>query len=340
MSTKCGLRKTSFSAALGLCLLATLLPARWAHSRGSDPCTAPGLDFPAFAFWRAYLGKEQIHVADAKAKCIRPVTLPTHAYFLQFSFPVGGTTDRGRLAWLEASAGVAYIVGVDFTVNPVTRNLTVYPKKTLYTGTAGPISLSVDGLSLYTTRHPVVGEVVIDRQPLDVTGSPFGPAVTVFQAVPGDSIMGISVNGPESVIYADYREYPSAMSMPQLVWIPLDGSNTINVIDSNSVLMDLAPAAHPTLDMVAYDLDIPVAQIGTTGCDPLVIKDIGGATVNYPFAPRFGIKSTWMNGKLLAEGRTKPSKVKSCGYTGTIMQLDPATGVQTPLTSGHDPDGR
>ncbi len=36
-----------------------LLPARWAHSRGSDPCTAPGLDFPAFAFWRAYLARSR-----------------------------------------------------------------------------------------------------------------------------------------------------------------------------------------------------------------------------------------------------------------------------------------
>ena len=97
--------------------------------------------------------------------------------------------------------------------------------------------------------------------------------------------------------------------------------------------------AHPSLDLVVYDDYIPIAQ-QTNGCDPLVIKDIGGATVPYPLPLAYGLKPTWVNDKVLADGRAPKFHDVGCDYTGTIMQLDPISGVQTPLVTGHDPDGR
>ena len=54
----------------------------------------------------------------------------------------------------------------------------------------------------------------------------------------------------------------------------------------------------------------------------------------------YGLKPTWVNDKVLADGRAPRLQDGGCDYTGTIMQLDPNTGVQTPLVTGYDPDGR
>ena len=52
------------------------------------------------------------------------------------------------------------------------------------------------------------------------------------------------------------------------------------------------------------------------------------------------MKSTWLNGKVLADGRARSSRDDGCNYTGIIMQTDSVTGEQTALISGYDPDGR
>ena len=52
------------------------------------------------------------------------------------------------------------------------------------------------------------------------------------------------------------------------------------------------------------------------------------------------MKSTWLNGKVLADGRIQPTRGDNCAETGIDDMIDPVTGEQTALTSGYDPDGR
>jgi hypothetical protein len=97
---------------------------------------------------------------------------------------------------------------------------------------------------------------------------------------------------------------------------------------------EFSPAADPWSDRVAYQ-----KSPDTSGsCDNLVTSDVNGHPT-YPLQPAYVMKSTWLNGQVLADGQASTSR-GGCSYTGTIMQTDPATGVQTALTSGYDPDGR
>jgi hypothetical protein len=213
----------------------------------------------------------------------------------------------------------------------------VLPRKILYTGTAGNISLSKNGLSLYTTRFPAEGGVVIDRQVLDSAGSPVGAPATVFSAPADRTLMGISVNSADTLLFADSRLRQSPTSPYEVIWIPLDGSNMFNVVATVPGRFDTDPAAHPTLDLVVYQNRVAESK----GCDQLIIKDLGGATVNYPNAPKYGLRPAWVGNKVVADGRTKPDwYYGTCSYTGTIMQLDPATGIQSALINGYAPDGR
>lgn len=322
------------SALASLVLLLAISPAAWP---ASNPCAAPGLDFPAFAFTRPSGDSQQIYVTDATGKCTRPVLLSRRAYVLQLSYPVNGTSNRGRIAFMDLVDSQAVVVGVDFTVNPTTKQITVLPRKTMYTGTGGNITLSKNGLALYTTRYPAEGGVVIDRQLLDTTGSAVGVPVTVFSAPADRMLFGISVNAADTLLFADSRLRQSPTSPYELVWIPLDGSNTFYVAAMVPGRFDIDPAAHPTLDLVVYQNRVAEPN----GCDQLIIKDLGGATVNYPNMPKYGLRATWVGNKVVADGRTKPHwSHGGCGYTGTIMQLDPATGIQTALISGYTPDGR
>jgi hypothetical protein len=207
----------------------------------------------------------------------------------------------------------------------------------MFTGTGGDISLSKNGLSLYTKRYPAEGGAVIERQALDITGSPVGAPTLLFSTTSDNGLFAISVNSAETLLFADFRPAPRATAPYQVAWIPLDGSNAHYEVASVPGRFDTDPAAHPTLDVVVYQNRVAEPN----GCDQLVIKELGGATLNYPNGPKYGLQPTWVGDKILAEGRTKPHWYHGgCGYTGKIVRLDPATGIQTDLISGYDPDGR
>lgn len=304
----------------------------------SDPCAVAGLDFPAFAFFRISGSAAEFFVADSTGKCVRSVHKsetgagPT----IQFSYPVGGAPNRGRLAWNEGdSASGPTVVGMDFTVDLATRQLTVFPKTIIHAGTGGYITLSKNGNALYTITYPIPEETVIYKYALSPVGAPLGPPETVFEAPAGAIVGSISVNGADTVIFADWHPAPGPPTAPrQLVWIPLDSSNSYYVIESHDEQLEFAPAAHPSSDLVVYQ-DPP--SVGS--CDRLVIKEIGGATVPYPLQPAYGLLPTWLNGMILADGR-EWVRNKGCRYSGIIMRLDPGTGAQTGLTTGRSPDGR
>jgi hypothetical protein len=296
----------------------------------ADPCATAGLDFPAFAFWRANGKNQQIYVADSTGKCIRSVAAIKSGSggggSLQFSL-IDADQARGRVVWVEAPA----VVGVDFTVTG-TNQISVGPKKILYNGSGGGISLSKNGHTLYSTRFLNTGEIHIDRLALDTIGA---TAVSVFQSATTTEYIGtISVNGDETLLFADYKP-PAAYYVYQLAYIPLDSSNSIFAIGSISSSSELSPAVDQgsSSNRIAYQ-----TASGASSCGLLVTSDINGALV-YPSQAASGIKPTWLNGKILADGRVASTR-NGCSYSGTIMQTDPASGVQIALTSGYDPDGK
>ena len=294
---------------------------------GSTPCTT-AVGFPAFAYWKPAGNTIEILVADATGKCVRSVIQSSGTgATIQFSYPVSGTSNRGRIAWVTAPS----VVSVDFTVDAVTRQITVFAKKTIYSGTGGFISLSKNGSALYSTRYSGSGAPVIDRIQLDAVGSPAGVPTLVLQAPAASNLQTISVNGDETVIFADYKPIAGA-SVYKLVWILLTDPNTYHEIDSDnsSNSWEFSPAADPSSSRVAYQK----YSVTSSGCDLLVTSDVNGQPT-YPQQSAYGVKPTWLNGMILADGRTA-----TCSYTGTIMQTDPISGLQVALTSGYDPDGK
>lgn len=298
-----------------------------------DPCTVAGIDFPAFAYWKPSGKGIEILVADAAGKCSRSVikssgTGPT----IEFSYPVVGAdgVTRGRVVWMDAPA----VVAVDFTVVAGTNQISVGARRVVYARTGGYISLSRDGHTLYSSNYLDSGETVINRLSLDPIGAPTPVFTSAADGLSFPSMF--SVNGDETLIFADYPDYSGSSRLSQLVWIPLDGSNTYNVIDEREGQSgEFDPAADPWSSRVAYQK--PTATSGY--CESLVTSDVSGHPA-YPMQPANASSSTWLNGKVLADGRALSTRGNDCAYTGIIMQTDPLTGEQTALTSGYDPDGR
>jgi hypothetical protein len=331
-------KHTFFSATVVAAIGATLALASTTASAGvasGDPCAKPGLDFPAFAFWRPSGKTQQIFVADSTATCIRSVATVKSGTggggSIQFSYPVIGSdnTVTGRVVWVEAPA----VVGVDFTVATGTNQISVGSKKTLYAGTGGGISLSRTGHTLYSTRFLPTGEIFIDKLALDTGGA---AAVPVFRTATTNEYIGtIAVNGDETLLYADYKPIADASFHYQLVLIPLDSSNSLEVLDSNAASRGFNPAVDPwsSSNRVAYQRVAAIAG----SCDVLVTSSDLSTTPVDTLQP--GMKPTWLNGRILADGRVASTR-NGCDYTGTIMQTNPGSGVQTALTSGYDPDGK
>jgi hypothetical protein len=324
----------TFGTALALAS-STAVAAKPGGGGSTDPCAKSGLDFPAFAFWRPSGKAMEILVADAEGKCVRSVIKSSGTGgTIQFSYPVVGSDDvvRGRVAWVDGPA----VVAVDFTVAPGTNLISVGPRRTLYSGTSGYISLSRDGKTLYTTDNSDSGLAVINSLQLDPLGTP----TTVFTAADSVSFpMSISVDGTGSLLYADYATYSSNSTRSyQLVWIPLNESNDYHVIDEReSASGEFSPAADPWSETSRVAYQIPSVTSGS--CDTLVTSDVSG-NPTAPLQTAYVMKSTWLNGKVLADGRAPSTRGVGCSYTGKITQTDPATGIQTVLTSGYDPDGK
>ena len=298
----------------------------------SDPCATPGLDFPAFAFWRPAGQGQQIFVADSTGQCVRSVTSTTGvAATLEFSYPVVGTdgVTGGRVVWVDPPA----VVAVDFAVAAGTNQVSTSPRRTVYTGTGGYISLSRDGKTLYAQRNPESGGTVIEKVRLEPLGAP----MAVFATPAGEDrfTMSMSVNEDESLLFADYVTYAGGSALYQLVWIPLDGTNAVNPIESSATHVNYTPAVAPgPSNRVVYNKRTDAGGI----CYVLVTSDVSGHPT-YPSQLALGVKPTWLNGSILADGLAVGRR-GSCSYTGTIMRTDPVTGVQTALTTGYDPDGR
>ncbi len=301
----------------------------------ADPCTRPGLDFPAFIYWQPTNRGQQIYVADSTGQCSRPVykTAPkasTVLAFSAFSYPVAGTSNVGRIAWQEDGA----IYRLDFVVTG--SAITVQPKIKVYDGFIRPMDLSADGTLLY-----IALDVISPDDPQRVLRLTIDSGLTaeVYRGDPGSWFSNIAVNGDGLVLYADQAlAYPNDGHRVLRIASSCGDESCAEILAANptGTSAPLHPAPSFVTPMLVYSDYLP----GSNNCWLLqVIPESGGSIVNSG-QPRYGTRSSWYGDQILTNGRNPPDGSGRCADTGFVTQIDPATGAETQLVRGYDPDGR
>lgn len=303
----------------------------------NDPCAASNLDFPAFTFRGPTEATEEvIYVADANGRCIREIGKFTvgagDASSTIFSFPVAGTADVGRIVWSEHN-----LYSLTFLVTGT--SVTPYSAELLYERVGPDISafdMSKDGSTVYaafdavdpTNTARIVAITVSDRSVRDVY---IGPADS-------SDIRSIAVDESGTLVVQQVVPIGDSDDFTQILIINPGCDNpscativtTDGISDSNSVG---GAATSLVDDRFVYE------HSGITACSPVLqVASIAGGPVSNTAQPMFGRRSSWYGGKILTNG-FKANK-RGCTISGTISQFDPATGAETVLVRGYDPDGR
>lgn len=308
----------------------------------NDPCAAPNLDFPAFTFRGTTEATEEvIYVADASGTCIREIgkftPAATDAYTTVFSYPVAGTANVGRIAWLEGSDRLIY--SLTFLVTGTT--VTTYSEELLHQR-VGPhiraLDMSKDGSTVYaaidsldpTDSYRVVAVTVSDRSFRDIY---VGPA---------DSSDITSITVAESGALFVSQEPPNAGVPTNVPWQILRIGPGCATPSCATVIATANQAGVGQMGGVAASLvgdRLVYEHSGITACSPVlqVILKSGGPVLNTA-QPMFGRRSSWYGGKILTNG-VKVNR-RGCTISATISQFDPDTGAETILVRGYDPDGR
>ena len=318
-----------------VCLVLGTAQAAKPGGGGTDPCAAVGLDFPAFAY-RTVSGKTHtIYVADAEGKCNRAVTTSTiNPMAPKFSYPVDGTTNKGRIVFLQG-AGVIY--AVDFTVGTGNR-VTSNPKR-LLTTTSGccSLDLSSDGQTVYFSET----DTSLARFSVAAPASP----VRIYTLPPEDSSwffqMG-SVNGDGTRFFATKTGLGENAGGSQLVridllsgiesllreWLPQDGYGA----------NPFWPSADKSQARVAFN----EYNLNTNNCTPLTVTDYSGNQLfPAPFTTeRVGRDPTWVGNDVVMQRRTPMDGSGKCSTTTSISMIDLDSTAETVLVTGHNPDGR
>ena len=296
------------------------------QSKTSDPCAVAGLEFPAFVYVKGSGTTQQVFVADSTGTCSRPLFMVTDGYSagpsLSFSYPLTGSTDRGRVVWFEGTQ----VVGGDFTVSGT--NVTLGARQTLVSDVdCCALTLNPGGNYLYVSTAQRTLSRVSVATPADRT---------VIKILIDDGwFVAVTANGDHSALYVEERRAQGTqINGRQLIRIDLVTlASTILVPDNMSQYW---PAADPSSNRIAYTYYL----VGSNNCYQLQLADgTTGATISYG-QPRYGTGATWHNGMVLSNGYSAPSRRNQCSSTGKVTQVDPNTGVETSVLTGFDPDGR
>jgi hypothetical protein len=241
---------------------------------------------------------------------------------LSFSYPVTGSSDRGRVVWLEGTQ----VVGGDFTVSGA--SVTLGSRQTFVTGIdCCALALSPTGDFLYvSTTQRTLSKVSVQTP----------TSRSVIKTLADDGwFQTVTSNGDESALYVEERRVQGTQPTGrQLIRIDLATlASTLLVPDNVSAYW---PAADPGSNRIAYTFYL----VGSNNCYQLQVADgTTGALISFG-QPRYGTGATWVDGKILSNGYSEPSRRNQCSSTGHVTQVDPATGSETPLATGWDPDGR
>ena len=295
-------------------------------SKTNDPCAVAGTDFPAFAFVKGSGTTQQVYVANATGTCSKPLFTVTDGYSastsLSFSYPVDGSVDRGRVVWREGTQ----VVGGDFTVSGT--DVVVGSRQIFVTGVdCCALELSPTGDFLYvSTAQRTLSKVSVEN-----------PANrSVIKTLTDDGWFTTATSsGDESALYVEENRMQGTQPAErQLIRIDLaDLASTLLVPDNVSQYW---PAADPGSNRIAYTFYL----VGSNNCYQLQIMDgTTGALISFG-QPRYGTGATWVNGKILSNGYSEPSRRNKCAAIDKVTEVDPATGSETQIITGWAPDGR
>lgn len=291
----------------------------------SDPC-ATAVSFPAFVYVKGSGTTQQVYVSDATGKCTRPLFLVTDGYSagasLSFSYPVSGSANRGRVVWLEGSR----VVGGDFTVSGT--NVTLGSRQTVVSGVdCCALTLNPTGDYLYvSTAQRTLSKVSVE----------FPTVRAVIKNLSDDGwFQTVTTNGDESALYVEERRAQGTQMIGrQLIRIDLVSLASTTLVPDN--VSQYWPAADPGSNRIAYTTYL----VGSNNCYQLQVADgTTGDPISYG-QPQYGTGATWLRGTVLTNGYSSPSSRNKCSSTGKVTQIDPSTGLATPLLTGFDPDGR
>ena len=310
----------------------------------NDPCAAPQIDFPAFTFRGPTEATEEvIYVADASGTCIREIgqftPAATDAYTTVFSYPVAGTADVGRIAWLEGSDRLIY--SLTFLVTGTT--VTPFGEELLHQR-VGPhiraLDMSKDGSTVYaaldsldpTDSYRVVAVTVSDRSFRDVYVGPADSSDITSMAVSESGALFVSQEPPNAGVPTDVAwqilRIDPGCATPSCA-IVIATANDAGVGQMGGVAASLVD------DLLVYE------HSGITACSPVLqaISKSGGPVLNSA-VPFYGRRSSWYDGKVLTNGIKLVKGRHNCQITSTINQIDPVTGAVKELVRGFDADGR
>ena len=296
----------------------------------NDPCAAANIDFPAFTFREQSAHGQQIYVSDAMGKCVRPVHdiigLSSDAWSTVFSYPVAGTTDLGRIVWLQSNR---HVYGVSFSVDGT--SVTPYPMELVHEDLDGKIvavDMSTDGSTAYAALEAPGSSSVIAINIGDHSYT------TVYSST--DSVEKVTVDQSGVLFVRQSGPYPAPFQFLRIDPGCTDPSCAVVIAQDN--VRDVDQIDYPAASLVDDRLVYQHSGLTTKGCPLLqIISKNGGPVLGTP-RPIYGQRPSWYGGNVLTNG-IKVSK-RGCVISSTINQIDPQTGVETVLVRGFDADGR
>jgi hypothetical protein len=304
------------------------------QSKTSDPCARPGLDFPAFTYWKASGNTRQLYVADATGVCSRSIMTLIGAAGARLTYPVPGMTNVGRILYPDDSGSLDW---VDFIVN--------HADNTIVLGTGAPIAaltnlfawtLAPDGTTVYYSTGPGApdGFPSIYRLPID--GSQ--PPQEIYRSlVAGSAVAVLSASADGSKLAVEeVANIPTEHHRVLLIPLPCTDNNTCA-----KVLAENSANLWPALNSAGTTVAISDYQAGSNNCWQLRFIDTASGTALFAGGqPRYGIRESWLDDQLLVNSRKPPDRKNACQDTGNVVSVDPATSAETTLLSGSAPDAR
>ena len=302
-------------------------------SKTSDPCAKPGLDFPAFTYWRQSGSSQQLYVADSTATCSRAIMTIVGANGAEFSYPVAGTTNVGRIVF-PANGTIDW---VDFTVNHSDNTIALGNSTPLFANwNLGGVGLSPDGTTVYYTTSPTSpeGTAIIYR----MTIGDAQPPQEIYRSGIAGAILNVpSISADGATLIIEQTGSPNLDRILRITLPCADAVACTTVLADEPVAAAYWPSLNSTGTTVAYSDFLG----GFNGCYQLRFVDSATAIPLFGGTqPRYGKQSSWLGDQLLVNGRTPPTRKGTCSETGMVTVIDPATGAETPLVSGFSPDGR
>lgn len=318
-----------------LALIALVPAAAVAKVSGPDPCAAANLVFPAFAYHNSANGRQlvTIYVTDSTGACSRPIATATTVFVgPRFAYPVGGTSNQGRVVWRDGPT----FYGIDFTVT-AGNNVSVGTKQAIYGTASAPagtaLDLSKDGLTVYFSTNPA--DTVLAAASLGTTLQSDPSYTAVYTLDPTRFWERISVSDDGTMIFADVAGQLSNAGNVELARLDVM-TQTLNTLQSNALYANYWPAIGPgPTPYLAYVEYVP----GLNNCTRLVIADINGNSTGVLSSAHYGTFLSWVAGDVVMQHRNSPDKSGTCADTGTISGVNLADGSETILTAGFAPDG-